>query len=82
MQIFRCNGTLSQAWELRPIFPFVPGVVGLGEQAAEDRLSLYDLGYAVPPSIPCNSELVTGQELAAGSQQPPKATVTLKFCNQ
>jgi Ricin-type beta-trefoil lectin domain-like len=82
MQIFRCNGTLSQAWELRPILPFVPNVVGLGEQAAENKLTLFDLGFVVPPSIPCNSELVTGQEIAAGSQQPPGAKVTLKFCNQ
>ncbi len=82
MQIYRCNGTVSQVWELRPILPFVPDVVGLGEQAAEDTLSLYDLGYAVPPSIPCDSELVTSQDVAAGSQQPPKATVTLRFCNQ
>ena len=55
MQIFRCNGTLSQAWELRPILPFVPNVVGLGEQNAENTLTLYDLSYAVPASIPCNS---------------------------
>jgi hypothetical protein len=82
MQILRCNGAVSQEWELRAIFPFVPGVVGLGEQAAENQLTLFDLGYAVPSSIPCNSELVTGQELAAGSQQPPGTKVTLKFCNQ
>jgi hypothetical protein len=81
MQIFRCNGTLSQAWELRPILPFVPNVVGLGEQNAENTLTLYDLSYAVPASIPCNSVLVTSQEVAAGSQQPPGAKGTLKFCN-
>jgi hypothetical protein len=82
MQIFRCNGTVSQVWELRPILPFVPHVVGLGEQAAENKLTLLDLGYIVPQSIPCNSELVTGQEVAAGFQQPPGTKVTLKFCNQ
>jgi hypothetical protein len=82
MQIYQCNGTVSQAWELRPISPFVPNVLGLGEQAAENQLTLFDLGYAVPSSIPCSSENVTGQNPAAGSQQPPHATVTLTFCNR
>jgi hypothetical protein len=44
MQIFRCNGTLSQAWELRPIFPFVPNLKGLNETVATQRIiPLFDL---------------------------------------
>ena len=44
VRFFGCNGTLSQEWELRPIFPFVIDLKGLNETVAQNRiLFLFDL---------------------------------------
>ena len=77
MQIFRCNGTVSQVWELRPIFPFVPNVLNLDEFVAENKVTLFDLTPVVTPSNSCSPGLVIAQSPEAGGQQPPNAPVNL-----
>jgi hypothetical protein len=90
MQIYRCNGTVSQAWELRPILPFVIELKGLNETIAQNRIILFDLKNPQPPqkensTTNCTSQqqgIVTDQSPEPGGQQPPGAVVTLTICEK
>lgn len=91
MQIYRCNGTVSQEWELRAISPFVPNLVGLNETVAEQRIiPLFNLENPQPPHMEksttnCTSrqqDMVTDQDTGAGFQVPPGTVVTLTICRK
>jgi Ricin-type beta-trefoil lectin domain len=89
MQILRCNGAVSQQWELRPISPFVIDLKGLNETVAQNRILLFDLqnpkNGVEKSTTNCTSQeldLVTDQDPEPGSQQPPGAVVTLTICKR
>jgi Ricin-type beta-trefoil lectin domain len=87
MQIFRCNGTLSQAWELRPIFPFVIDLRGLNETVAQNRILLFGLQNPQKENSTNNctsqqQDIVTDQSPEPGGQEPPGAVVTLTICEK
>jgi hypothetical protein len=90
MQILRCDGAVSQAWELRPISPFVIDLKGLNETVAQNRILLFDLQNPQPPQkenstnncTPREEDLVMDQSPEPGGQQPPGAVVTLTICER
>jgi hypothetical protein len=79
MQIYRCNGTVSQAWNLKPGAAVVPNVLGLNYAAAMARVSLYDLTPVVTYANGC--PVVIAESPNPLSQQEPKAQVTLTVGN-
>jgi Ricin-type beta-trefoil lectin domain len=79
MQIYRCNGTVSQSWDLKPGAPVVPKVLGLNSDAAMAQVTLYDLTPVVKSASGC--PVVIAQSPAPFSQQVPNAQVTLTVGN-
>jgi hypothetical protein len=69
MQIYKCNGTVSQLWQLAPLGQvFIPNVVGSSEDAARNKLTLYDLRAMVTYAAKCISP---GNVLAEGGGPGP-----------
>jgi Ricin-type beta-trefoil lectin domain-like len=79
MQVYHCNGTVSQLWDLKPGAPVVPGVLGLNSDAAMAQVTLYDLTPVVTSGNGC--PVVVAQSPAPFSQQVPQAQVTLTVGN-
>ena len=78
MQIYRCNGTVSQMWQLRPSLALVPNVYKLSEIAATNQVSSYDLTPIVAYSNKCISPgSVIGEHPDPGSLQALNSPVYL-----
>jgi hypothetical protein len=69
MQIYSCNGTVSQTWLLEPLGQvFIPNVIGLSEYDARNKLTLYELRAVVTYAAKCISP---GNVLAEGGGPGP-----------
>ena len=88
MQIYVCNGTVSQAWKTNPDQGlYVPNVVGLQSYAATARISLY--GLTPLPNNTNNRNLCTAgkdgvvveQFPGGGSYQTAKTKICLSICS-
>ncbi|MGH7068402.1 MAG: RICIN domain-containing protein [Acetobacteraceae bacterium] len=78
MQIFACNGTVSQIWELRPTVTVVPNVVRLPEENAVNTMTHFGLQSVVLAPKGCTSPgAVTKQSPLPGFEAIPNSPVNL-----
>lgn len=87
LQIYSCNGTAAQTWQLntKPESGlFVPNVLNLSQSDAESLLALYGLHFTSTNSDKCaTSQRGYVIEQIPGSGQPVgNGTVSLVVCNQ
>lgn len=87
LQIYACNGTAAQTWQLnaKPESGlFVPNVINLSESDAENLLTLYGLHFTSTNSNNCaSSQRGYVIEQIPGTGQPAgNGTVGLVVCNQ
>lgn len=83
MQIYQCNGTVSQVWELRPDNAvLVPNVLKLSEAVATNKIALYGLTSKVVYAKKCISPGEVIEEIpGAGSHQQPNSQIELTVDN-
>ena len=79
MQLYSCNGTVSQLWQLLPDGALViPNVLGFSDIAAVGQVTLYDLKPVVMNSNRCISPgAVTGEYPPPGTTEAPNSPVYL-----
>jgi len=78
MQIYTCNGTVSQLWELKPASAVVvPNVLNLSEIAATNKITLYDLTPVVAYANKCTAPGLVIAESPIGSLEQPNAPVDI-----
>ena len=82
VQIFACNGTLAQGWEVRPTVTVSPNVIGLVDDAAANKITLFDLTPSEQFLNGCTTPfIVIEQDPLPGFLEPPKSGVNFQVNN-